>query len=167
VKSEQPKETRTAGSVGGDKISIGIPLLSSVQKEILRRYGTPDAFEISIEENVYNPDRIAVYESWRYFDYYSSFEFIDGKLMECLRIEAVPAWTVSARQYSPVDLRPGLDLNQVKKRIGNQNLVSMKLPEHFGNELTLYTADQIMLGFSEGNLMYVATFALSAGEVQP
>jgi hypothetical protein len=133
----------------------------------LRRYGTPDTFEISTEENVNNPDKVTFYESWRYFNYYSSFEFIDGKLMECLRIEAVPAWTVSARQHSPAELRPGLDINQVKKRIGNQNLVSVKLPERFGNELNLYTADQIMLGFSEDILIYIATFALSAGEVRP
>jgi hypothetical protein len=167
VKSKQQKETRTAGPGTGAEAPIGIPILSSEQKEILRRYGTPDTFEISIEANVANPDRVTVYESWRYFNYYSSFEFSDGKLMECLRLEAVPAWTASARQYSPAELRPGLDINQAKKRIGNQNLVSMKLPERFGNELNLYTADQIMLGFSEDILIYIATFALSAGEVGP
>ena len=167
LKSAQQKETKIADHGAETEAPIGIPILSSEQKEILRRYGTPDTFEISTEENVNNPDKVTFYESWRYFNYYSSFEFIDGKLMECLRIEAVPAWTVSARQYSPAELRPGLDINQVKKRIGDQNLVSVKLPERFGNELNLFTADQIMLGFSEDILIYIATFALSAGEVRP
>ena len=159
----EPPVGKEAAVAGGPK---AIRLISDEQRDVLRLYGLPDTFEMALQEDADQAGKLAVLESWRYYEYYSSFEFVDGRLVENIRIEGVPTWTLTARRYTPVGLRLGMHVSQVKQALGNQELVSAPMPERFGKGLVVYTADQILLGFADDVLVYAGTFALSVGEGQ-
>lgn len=138
--------------------------LSADQLRIMDEFGSPDTFELALEPDVENSGKMVVSESWRYFNYYTSFEFIDGKLLDGIRIDQAPDNTLPASQYSPQDFSIGMSLQEAKDTLGNAEPVSFNLPDRFGEGLEIYTADQILLGFADGALEYVTTLALAPGE---
>lgn len=127
---------------------------------ILAEMGTPDAFSIAFEQDPAGHSyRI---ETWSYAVTGMTLTFADGVLIETGGIDAssedVSAWPVD---YDPMSFSAWMNLEAVQGLLEGQELVSLEVPEEFGAGTVLYAGDQIVLGFSEGELEFVETLPVT------
>ena len=132
---------------------------------ILSELGNPDAFSLSFDQ-----DRDGVLyrvETWSYADAGIALTFVDGVLIndESLQTwsEELILWPV---QYDPLAFEAGMTPRQVQRLIGQRDLVALEVPAELGENMVLYAGDQIILGFTEGELEYVETLAISVDTLE-
>jgi len=122
--------------------------------------GLPDAFSLSFEQD---PDgaRYRV-ETWTYALTGMWLTFADGVLIETGSLDVtaddLSAWPV---EYDPFAFEPDMTLEQVQALLEGQELVSLEVPAEFGEDMLLYGGDQIVLGFTEGELEFVETLPIT------
>ncbi|NLG26756.1 MAG: hypothetical protein GX557_02525 [Chloroflexi bacterium] len=127
---------------------------------ILAELGTPDAFSIAFEQDPAGAQYRV--ETWTYVDVGMTLTFSDGVLIETGGIDAssedLSAWPVD---YDPLSFQAGMTLDAVQGLLAGQELVSLEVPVEFGAGMVLYGGDQIVLGFSEGELEFVETLPIT------
>lgn len=134
------------------------------RSEVLEYLGFPDAFDIAIVEV---EGRSVRRESWRYFQYGTRVDFVDGEAVLTVEIEPVPEGTLFAAWYDPLAFETGMTVQEVSQVIRNASPADAD-----GEEISLspggedlvggkvLVGDQILVGFYQGRLVYVETIAL-------
>lgn len=122
--------------------------------------GTPDAFAIAFEQT---PEGgLYRVETWSYVEVGMTLTFADGVLIQTGSIDVseddISAWPVD---YDLLSFEAGMTLDAVQGLLAGQELVSLEVPEEFGADTVLYAGDQIVLGFTEGELEFVETLAIT------
>jgi hypothetical protein len=131
---------------------------------VLDYLGPPDAFDIAIVQVEGGTVRR---ESWRYYQYATRVDFVDGEAVLTMEIEPMPEGTLFAAWYDPLAFKQGMtgdEVSQVAAAASPAGMVpeSIDLSEG-GDDLAGGTAligDQIMIGLHEDRLVYVETVAL-------
>jgi hypothetical protein len=133
---------------------------------VLEVLGMPDAFDISIIEVEGGKIRK---ESWRYYQYGTRVDFVDGEAVWTIAIEPMPEDTIFAAWYDPLSFGADMSSEQVTQVIVNSspaNAVPTFLDLSIGGEdlagSSTLIGDQIMVGFFQDRLVYVETVALSS-----
>jgi hypothetical protein len=132
--------------------------------EILSYLGNPDAFDISIVEVEGVQVRL---ESWRYFQYGTRVDFVDGEAVWTIPIEPMPEGTIFAAWYDPLDFEIGMTAAEAVHVITNASPAGAA-PELIdlaegGDDLVggaALVGDQIMVGLENDQVVYVETIAL-------
>ena len=134
------------------------------RSEVVDYLGFPDAFDIAIVEVEGGSVRR---ESWRYFQYGTRVDFVDGEAVLTVEIEPVPEGTLFAAWYDPRAFEAGMTVEEVSQLIreaspadaaAEQLSLSPGGEDLVGGEVLV--GDQIMVGFYEGRLVYVETVGL-------
>lgn len=128
---------------------------------VLTEMGAPDTFQLKFEEL---EGSIVRWEEWSYFDFESRFDFIDGELIWTVQLEPMPDGSIYAHFYDPYDFQAYMSEAEVRVLMGDQELTEIDLTEGDIEGGLGLAGDQILLGFDHDRLVYVETFALSAGE---
>ncbi|MFO7698453.1 MAG: hypothetical protein R6X16_15040 [Anaerolineae bacterium] len=144
----------------GDGSSPGV----DDRRAFLDELGTPDAFVIEFEQT---PEGgLYRVETWTYIDVGMTLTFSDGVLIETSGVDAssddISAWPVD---YDPLAFSTEMTLEDVQALLAGQELVSVEVPVEFGEGMMLYAGDQIVLGFSEGELEFVETLPITVDTV--
>ncbi len=132
--------------------------------EVLATLGRPDAFDISFVAVEGGQVRM---ESWRYYQYATRVDFVDGEAVWTMEIEPAPDGTLFAAWYDPLAFEAGMTGAEAAEVIAAASPAGAA-PERIdlaaGNEdLTGGSAlvgDQIVVGLDEDRLVYVETVAL-------
>jgi hypothetical protein len=126
----------------------------------LSQFGEPDTFTLFFDEN--EDGSLYRHETWGYADELTELTFLDGVLVndEAVEYSTTTLFAPSLR-YHPMDFQAGMTLEQVKALLDNIELVSAEVLPELGGNAQLYGGEQILIGFNEGKLVYVETFALS------
>jgi hypothetical protein len=135
---------------------------------VLDYLGPPDAFDIAIVQVEGGTVRK---ESWRYYQYATRVDFVDGEAVLTMEIEPMPEGTLFAAWYEPLAFEEGMTGAEVASVAASASPAG-KEPETLdlsegGEDLTGGTAlvgDQILIGLHEDRLVYVETVALMPGE---
>ena len=132
--------------------------------EVLEYLGHPDAFDIAIVEVEGGSVRR---ESWRYFQYGTRVDFVDGAAVLTMEIEPVPEDTLFAAWYDPLTFEAGMTMEEVSQLIREASPADAEAEQLSlapgGEDLVggdVLVGDQIMVGFYEGRLVYVETVGL-------
>ncbi len=131
---------------------------------VLETLGPPDAFDISILEVEGGQIRK---ESWRYYQYGTRVDFVDGEAVWTVAIEPVPEGTIFAAWYDPLDFKTGMTGDEIIRLIASTSPAGAE-PEWIdlsqgGEDLAggaTLIGDQIIVGLYEERLVYVETIAL-------
>lgn len=126
--------------------------------QLLQEMGQPDIFEIDFAQIHGKPVRE---EKWSYFRDNVRFDFVDGSLLYTETLQAVPDFSINASVYDPMDFKPGMSHADVQQVLSGQTLTPMDLADYGAPAGQLYFGSQILLGFDNGQLVYVRTFELS------
>ena len=131
------------------------------RETVLTEMGAPDTFTLKFEEL---EGSVVRWEEWSYFEFDSRFDFIDGELIWTVELEPMPDGSIYAHFYDPYDFRAYMSEAEVRALLGDQELTEIDLTEgDIAGGLAL-AGDQILMGFDHDRLVYVETFALTAGE---
>jgi hypothetical protein len=131
---------------------------------VLAYLGRPDAFNISIVsvEGV----RVRM-ESWHYYQYGTRVDFADGEAVWTVEIEPLPEGTIFAAWYDPLAFDVGMtgsEAAQVATAASPAGVEPQAIDlSEGGAELqggTAMVGDQILIGLSEDEVVYVETVAL-------
>ena len=123
--------------------------------------GAPDTFTIHFQTLEGETVR---FESWAYFDFQSRFDFVDGELLWTADLEPLPDGSLFPHYYQPDDFQVGMTVDEVRELLGGKELLEIDLAEgDIPGGLGL-VGDQILLGFNQGQLVYVETLALAPDE---
>ena len=125
---------------------------------VMDKMGAPDAFTIRFDML---EDRAVRWETWSYFDYGSSIDFVDGELLWMTELEPVPDGSLYAHLYDPDDFGAFMSPDLVRQMLFWQQLEEIHLSEGGLENGMLLAGDQILLGFDQDRLVYVETFVLS------
>jgi hypothetical protein len=136
--------------------------------EILSYLGNPDAFDISIVEVEGVQIRL---ESWRYFQYGTRVDFVDGEAVWTIPIEPMPEGTIFAAWYNPLDFNIGMTAAEAVQVIAAVSPAGAA-PELIdlaegGEDLAggaALVGDQILVGLEDDQVIYVETVALAPEE---
>lgn len=131
---------------------------------VMEELGRPDAFDISIVQIVGGEVRM---ESWRYFQYGTRVDFIDGEAVWTMEIDPMPEGTIFAAWYDPLAFKTGMTVEEASTLASQASPagmvpVSIDISEG-GEDLAsglLLAGDQILLGLENGRLVYVETIAM-------
>jgi hypothetical protein len=132
--------------------------------QVLAALGRPDAFDISIVlvEGV----KVRT-ESWRYYQYGTRVDFVDGEAVWTAAIEPLPDGTLFAAWYDPLAFdtdMTGPELSQMVAAASPAGAAPVAIDLSAGGEDlaggTALVGDQIMVGLYEDELVYVETVAL-------
>jgi len=132
------------------------------QQKLLDEFGAPESFLIQFYgENALGEVEKLRCETWYYYDLRTSFSFVNG-IFQNSRVLTELEGEVKSCQYRPESFRMGMTWEEVQAILGyrqSASLDSERLEKLAGIEenLSLYFAEQIILGFSEGGLKYVMT----------
>jgi hypothetical protein len=124
---------------------------------VIARFGKPDSFCVTFEENV--DGSISRYDEWTYINQQTIFHFIDGVFMGSDTMDYSAGLIAAPYWYDSFQFTEKTSIDDVRKMFGN-DLREMELPSEFGGDLKLFAGDQILVGFANGNLEYVETFAV-------
>lgn len=135
---------------------------------VLAYLGPPDAFDIAF---VQVEGGVVRRESWRYYQYATRVDFVDGEAVLTMEIEPMPDGTLFAAWYDPLAFDEGMTGDEVAQVAATASPAGME-PESLdlsegGEDLaggTALVGDQILIGLHEDRLVYVETVALMAGE---
>jgi hypothetical protein len=128
--------------------------------EILKQMGHPDAFRIIFEDLDSHTVRR---EEWSYFDEQTRFDFIEGTLVDTVRIVPTPNGTIFASYYDPSDFTAYMSLDQVQALLSDQKLLQVDASQAGVPGGLVVTGNQILMGFDQGQLVYVETLVLTPG----
>lgn len=158
----------TVESVSFDEAVAAGAAFVDDRPSVLERLGAPDSFQITLDEI----EGVMVrFESWSYHDLGSRIDFVDGAAAWNIEIDDIPNGSLLPIWYTPVDFELLMTLEEAKGVAtdlspAGQSPTAIDLSD--GGEdyedTTLLAGDQIMLGFVDDALVYVETFALSAGD---
>ena len=131
---------------------------------VLDYLGPPDAFDISFVE----VDGIEVrMESWRYDQFLTRVDFVDGEAVWTMEIEPVPDGTLFAAWYDPLAFEAGMseaDISQLVTAASPAGMEPQRIDLSEGGEDlaggTVLVGDQITIGLHEDRLAYVETVAM-------
>jgi len=126
---------------------------------VMARLGKPDSFFITFEEN--EDGSISRYEEWSYIDQQTIIIFIDGVMMGSEITDSGGGLITAPFWYDPFQFTEQSKLTDIKEITGNE-LKKMDVIAEFGENVELYAGDQILVGFSNGILEYVETFAIES-----
>jgi hypothetical protein len=154
-------------SCGGKELSLEEALAVEIvddRPEVLHFLGLPDAFDISIVEVEGGWVRM---ESWRYFDFGTRIDFVDGEAVWTFDLEPVPEDTLFPAWYNPLSFEDNISPGEASRLVAAASPAgaapeSLSLAEG-GEGLengALVVGDQIILGFDGDQLVYVETVAL-------
>lgn len=130
---------------------------------VMEELGRPDAFDISIAQIEGGEVRM---ESWRYFQYGTRVDFVDGEAVWTMEIDPVPEGTIFAAWYDPLAFEAGMSVEEVSAMVEEASPAGM-VPVYIdiaqgGEDLAgglILAGDQILLGLENGRLVYVETLA--------
>ena len=134
------------------------------RQEVMSYLGRPDAFTIS----VISVEGVDVrMESWRYYQYATRVDFINGEAVWTAEIEPVPDGTIFAAWYDPLTFEVGMTETEASSVAASAS-PSGVFPESIdlssgGEDLSggiALVGDQIMIGLFKDQLVYVETVAL-------
>ena len=132
------------------------------RQTVLAELGAPQAFDIAFGSD---EDSVPLrYETWIYYDYLTALTFVDGTLVEEEPLEPIDAFVVAPAWYSPLDFSADMTLAQVQTLLGEGDLAQVSVPPELGQDMVLYAGEQIVVGFTAGQLEYVETLALQGME---
>ena len=132
------------------------------RQTVLAELGAPQAFDIAFGSD---EDSVPLrYETWIYYDYLTALTFVDGTLVEEEPLEPVDAFVVAPAWYGPFDFSADMTLAQVQTLLGEGDLAQVSVPPELGQDMVLYAGEQIVVGFTAGQLEYVETLALQGME---
>jgi hypothetical protein len=131
---------------------------------VLESLGPPDAFDISIVEVEGQDVRM---ESWRYYQYGTRVDFVDGEALWTMEIEPMPEGTIFAAWYDPLAFEVGMSRAQASQVASNASPAGavprlIDLAEG-GDDLAggaALVGDQILIGLYEDRVVFVETVAL-------
>jgi len=134
------------------------------RQEVMGYLGRPDAFTISIISVEGVDVRM---ETWRYYQYATRVDFINGEAVWTAEIEPVPDGTIFAAWYDPLKFEIGMTGTEASN-VAAFASPSGDIPESIdlssgGEDLTggiALIGDQIMIGLFQDQLVYVETVAL-------
>jgi hypothetical protein len=126
--------------------------------------GPPDAFTIFLDQ--YPDGSTARREEWFYYELYSLYEFVDGRLVANLPLDDPADWQVFPRQYDPAMFELGETWVQVAERIPEPgSLTRFELEPEYELQASYYVGNQLLLLFDDlGGLLYVEAIPLEPGE---
>ncbi|GMV86056.1 MAG: hypothetical protein AMXMBFR80_19110 [Dehalococcoidia bacterium] len=129
--------------------------------------GPPDAFSIFLDQ--YADGSTARREEWFYYEFYSMYEFVDGRLVANLPLDDPAEWHILPRQYDPAMFQLGETWGQVAERIPDPgSLTRFELEPQYELPASYYVGNQLVLLFDEhGGLLYVEAVPLEPGEEPP
>ena len=133
--------------------------------EIMEFLGVPDAFDISIVEVEGVNVRM---ESWRYYQYGTRVDFVDGEAIWTIEIEPLPDGTICAAWYNPLEFEVGMSATEAIQ-VATAASPAGFVPEFIdlsegGEDLvdgSVLVGDQITIGLYGDQVVYVETYALS------
>jgi hypothetical protein len=167
----QPAEQPTAEATQpDDPENLPAALAAEVvddRPEVLATLGRPDAFDISFVTVEGGQVRM---ESWRYYQFGTRVDFVDGEAIWTMEIEPVPDGTLFAAWYDPLDFEAGMSGVEVAQVIAAASPAGAA-PERIdlaegGEDLaggSALVGDQIVVGLHEDRVVYVETMALVPG----
>jgi len=126
--------------------------------EILKQMGHPDAFRIIFEDL---DSQTVRREEWSYFDDQTRFDFIDGTLVDTVRIVPTPNGTIFASYYDPSAFQAYMTLDQVQASLPDQKLLQVDASQAGVPGGLVVAGNQILMGFDQGQLVYVETLVLT------
>jgi hypothetical protein len=94
------------------------------------------------------------------------FDFVDGQLLWTVTLSPAPEIALYAHFYDPRDFTAGLSPAEAKVLLADQEVAEMDLAEGDLPGSLMIGADQLMLGFDQGRLVYAESYFLTP-EVQP
>jgi hypothetical protein len=132
--------------------------------EVLAALGRPDAFDISIV--VVEGVKVRK-ESWRYYQFGTRVDFVDGEAIWTADIEPMPDGTLFAAWYDPMAFETGMtgaEISQLVAAASPAGATPVMIDLAAGGEDlaggSALVGDQIMIGLYEDELVYVETVAL-------
>jgi hypothetical protein len=125
---------------------------------ILEQMGQPDAFRITFEPL---NSKMTRYEEWSYFDDQTQFDFMDGTLIDTVQLEPVPDGTIFASNYNPLSFQPQMTTSQVKSILSSVQFTELDTSDAGQAGGMILAGQQILLGFDQGQLVYVETLLLT------
>lgn len=156
----------------GDEIELATGILNDAltmgttddRPGVMEELGMPDAFDISIVQIEGGEVRM---ESWRYFQYGTRVDFVDGEAVWTMEIDPVPEGTLFAAWYDPLAFEAGMTVEEASAlatRASPAGMVPVYIDISQGGEDLagglMLAGDQILLGLENGRLVYVETLAM-------
>ncbi len=132
--------------------------------EVYAYLGRPDAFDIAIVEVAGVHVRR---ESWRYYQYGTQVDFVDGSALWVIEIDPMPPDTLFAAWYDPLAFYDGITGSEAVQVAAAASPAGME-PRRIdlaegGEDLAggfALVGDQIVIGLYEDQVVYVETIAL-------
>ena len=125
---------------------------------MIEEMGPPDAFTLTFQEL---EGQIVRWESWSYFDLTAQFDFIDGELLWSVELEPVEDGSFYAHWYDPLEFQAGMSLAEVTALFPEQEFQEIDLSALDVDSSLALAGEQILLGFTDDQLVYVETVILS------
>ena len=125
---------------------------------IVDQLGPPEAFTLVFEQL---NGKTVRHEEWSYFDDRTRIDFMDGTVLWTVEIEALPEATIFASYYDPQSFTAGMTIAEVEDVLSGQELARVDTTDNGIPGGLLLAGDQILLGFDQGQLVYVQTFPLA------
>lgn len=126
--------------------------------QVLKQMGPPDTFRIAFVSVNGQPLR---QEEWSYLDDNTRFDFVDGTLVWTLALEPMPETYLSAPQYDPLSFTADLTVADVQALLQDQELFQADMADTGVDGGLVMAGDQLLLGFDQGRLISVESFALA------
>lgn len=140
------------------------PDVASIDRrpELLGQLGGPDAFVITVDEIDGTTSR---FESWSYFDARTQIDFVDGEVLWDLEIDDVPDGTYLPLLYSPMEFDMLASVDDTLASLADVELERVADSDGLDEPgAELWAGEQLVLGFSDGELIYVESMPLASGE---
>lgn len=126
--------------------------------EILKRMGRPDTFKITFETlNL----KVVRYEQWSYFDDQTCMDFMNGTLVSTEKLDPLPDGSIFASEYDPQSFQAGMSPQDVTTLMGDTQLTQLDTADEGVTGGLVMAGQQILLGFDQGQLVYVETLVLT------
>lgn len=151
------------------QMTEGLPTALAAEKVddrpgVIEALGLPDAFDIAIVKVAGGAVRM---ESWRYYQYGTRVDFVDGEAVWTAEIEPMPDGTLFAAWYNPLEFAAGMTADLASQAASAASPAGTTLEridlspggEEFAGSRVL-VGDQILVGVDETGLVYVETVAL-------
>jgi hypothetical protein len=108
-----------------------------------------------------NPSVLHRLESWDYFRFDTSFTFYDGKLQSHEKLDSLQGLALMAVQYRPEQFDTRLKFEQLDRLLPDvKSYRFVELPEPLGTGLKIVGAEQLIMAFRNGKLVYIETIPL-------
>jgi hypothetical protein len=107
-------------------------------------------------------------ETWRYNQFGTRVDFVDGEIAWTMEIETAPAGTIFPAWYYPLDFESGMTTADAARMVEissptGQKPLSIDLSSAADMDLqggVVMAGDQILMGFQDDHLVYLETLAL-------